>query len=220
MLINRNTKIIGSKVILIPYKKEHVEKYHRWMQSPELLRLTGSEPLSLQQEYEMQNSWMVDANKCTFIVLDKEKYQHTRDEIESMIGDTNLYFMDTETTLAAEAEIMIAEEWARGKHCGIEAMAIMLWYGIEQLDVKHFLVRILDDNVASIKLFEKLGFIQTVRSEAFKEVTMEKVVDLVFIEFLKVVFGSVAVTVYKSDDGDDRIEIGEPSPLKIPYVDE
>nr|XP_022905444.1 N-acetyltransferase 9-like protein isoform X2 [Onthophagus taurus] len=202
MLINRNTKIIGSKVILIPYKKEHVEKYHRWMQSPELLRLTGSEPLSLQQEYEMQNSWMVDANKCTFIVLDKEKYQHTRDEI------------------AAEAEIMIAEEWARGKHCGIEAMAIMLWYGIEQLDVKHFLVRILDDNVASIKLFEKLGFIQTVRSEAFKEVTMEKVVDLVFIEFLKVVFGSVAVTVYKSDDGDDRIEIGEPSPLKIPYVDE
>ncbi len=33
---NENTRIVGQKVELVPYLKHHVEKYHLWMQSPEL----------------------------------------------------------------------------------------------------------------------------------------------------------------------------------------
>ena len=44
---NWNTMIEGRKVIMVPYRKEHVEKYHGWMKSKELQELTGSEPLSL-----------------------------------------------------------------------------------------------------------------------------------------------------------------------------
>ena len=43
----------GKKVILVPYTKEHVPKYHQWMQDPARLQATGSEPLTLEQEYEM-----------------------------------------------------------------------------------------------------------------------------------------------------------------------
>lgn len=45
-----------------------------------------------------------------------------------MIGDTNLFLSDDHLH-QAEAEIMIAEESARGKKRGWEAMLLMLRYG-------------------------------------------------------------------------------------------
>ena len=50
----------GEKVIMVEYMKEHVPKYHQWMQDPTLLSATGSEPLTLDQEYDMQLSWNQD----------------------------------------------------------------------------------------------------------------------------------------------------------------
>lgn len=37
-------------------------RYHQWMKSAELLRLTGSEPLTLEEEYDMQQSWLIDSD--------------------------------------------------------------------------------------------------------------------------------------------------------------
>lgn len=33
-----------------------IQKYNQWMQSPELRELTASEPLTLEEEYEMQGN--------------------------------------------------------------------------------------------------------------------------------------------------------------------
>lgn len=49
-------------MVLVPYMREHVPRYHAWMQDPALLVATGSEPLSLDQEYEMHLSWTRDPN--------------------------------------------------------------------------------------------------------------------------------------------------------------
>lgn len=52
----------GERVILVPYMEAHVPKYHQWMKDPALLQATGSEPLTLDQEYQMQQSWNQDPN--------------------------------------------------------------------------------------------------------------------------------------------------------------
>ncbi|XP_049862596.1 alpha/beta-tubulin-N-acetyltransferase 9-like isoform X5 [Schistocerca gregaria] len=158
MKINANTKIIGKNVILVPYRAEHVPKYHEWMQSEELQHLTASEPLTLEEEYSMQQSWLHDANS-------------------SMVGDTNLFLQEPEDSQSAEIEIMIAEEKARGKKYGWEATLLMLCYGCEVLGIKKFQAKIGLDNVKSISMFSKMGFNKVSESNIFQEVTMERIVD-------------------------------------------
>ncbi|KAK5639998.1 hypothetical protein RI129_010809 [Pyrocoelia pectoralis] len=185
MLINQKIKIVSKNVILVPYRKEHVEKYNKWMQSEELQRLTASEPLTLAEEYEMQESWMRDDNKCTFIILDRDIFEKTHNEIEAMVGDTNLFFANEFDHMVAEAEIMIAETEARGKHIGWQAMLLMLLYGTSNLDVRQFVVKITRDNVISISMFEKIGFVFTSVSDVFNEVTLNRIVDDNWLKWLK-----------------------------------
>lgn len=81
MKLNENIKIVGAKVILVPYERQFVTKlvkksnldspagiyapfpiprYHNWMKNEDLRDLTASEPLTLEEEYEMQRSWRND----------------------------------------------------------------------------------------------------------------------------------------------------------------
>ncbi|KAB0792487.1 hypothetical protein PPYR_14446 [Photinus pyralis] len=193
MLINQNTKIVSKNVVLVPYRKEHVEKYNNWMQSEELQRLTASEPLTLAEEYEMQQSWMRDENKCTFIILDRDTYDKTQNEIEAMVGDTNLFFANDLDHVVAEAEIMIAETQARGKHIGWRAMLLMLMYGVTSLHVRQYVVKITRDNQISINMFEKMGFVLTSTSEVFNEVTLNRIVDDSWITWLTATVGEYDV---------------------------
>lgn len=102
-----------------------------------------------------------------------------------MIGDTNLFFANCDSNILAEAEIMIAERWARGKHRGWEAMLIMFYYATKEIGTKHFVVKISTDNHVSIQMFQKLGFVETSRSDVFQEVTLEKVVNDAWIVWLQ-----------------------------------
>ncbi|KAL3145231.1 hypothetical protein ABBQ32_000978 [Trebouxia sp. C0010 RCD-2024] len=62
MKLNRNVTITGNSVTLVPYRQEHVAWYHAWMQDPKLQEATASEPLTLQEEYDMQLSWADEAD--------------------------------------------------------------------------------------------------------------------------------------------------------------
>ncbi|KAM2750118.1 hypothetical protein EV2_028939 [Malus domestica] len=59
----------GGRVILVLYKNEHVPKYHEWMKDPALLQATSSEPLTLDQECQMQLTWTQDPNNTLFLSL-------------------------------------------------------------------------------------------------------------------------------------------------------
>lgn len=55
--------------ILLSLNLYFYSRYHEWMKSAELQALTASEPLTLEEEYEMQRSWRLDENS-----------RHQRDE--------------------------------------------------------------------------------------------------------------------------------------------
>ena len=173
MKLNENAKLVGDKLIFIPYKRLHVEKYHKWMQNAELLEKTASEPLTIEEEYEMQHNWWIDEDKCTFILLAKSIFLGNKNnEIDSMVGDVNLFFNNTDNKKEAELEVMIAENSLRGQGLGKEAVIVMMYYGHTYLNVELFSVKIGYDNLASIKLFSKLGFTEVSKSDVFREVTL------------------------------------------------
>ena len=97
MKLNISSKITGERVVLVPYRKHHVEKYNSWMSSKEIQELTSSEPLSLEEEYNMQETWLKDDDKLTFIVLRRDFYESKTEsnkeerEIFSMVGDVNVF---------------------------------------------------------------------------------------------------------------------------------
>ncbi|XP_050247841.1 uncharacterized protein LOC126695216 isoform X1 [Quercus robur] len=178
----KRVSLEGKKVIMVPYMEAHVPKYHEWMQHPALLQATASEPLTLQQEFQMQLTWTQDPNKQTFIVLDREmvvgEFIHGDPHVEAcpfpaMVGDVNLYMNNFDDPNIAEIEIMIAEPKSRGKGLGKESVLLIMAFAVESLGIHIFRAKIGESNGASLTLFRKLGFEEASYSEIFKEVTLE-----------------------------------------------
>ncbi|ETN63213.1 embryo brain specific protein [Anopheles darlingi] len=206
MKLNEQLQINGANVILVPYESKHVAKYHEWMKNVELQELTASEPLSLEEEYQMQKSWREDEDKCTFLVLDRQEFERTGDEIAALIGDTNIFLQlppsdgtNGNALVVGEIEIMIAEPTARGKRCGWEATLLMLRFGVEYLRVAKFLAITKDTNQPAMRMFERMQFNETVRSAVFHEVTFERSVDQKWIDWMNSEVGSYAVVPYRNE---------------------
>ncbi|CAJ1917055.1 unnamed protein product [Cylindrotheca closterium] len=197
--------LVGPKATLFPYRPAHVPKYHEWMKDPALLEATDSEPLSFEEEVKMQQSWCVDPLKCTFIVHASEACDLGDSEVSveknlhAMVGDVNLFLShvepeeDEEGTagaltlppptaekplIQAEIDIMIAENNYKRRGLGKAATCSMLLYGANKLNVHRFFCKINEDNLASIKLFEGLGFTQCDYAACFKQVELELVEPL------------------------------------------
>ncbi|KAG8744430.1 hypothetical protein FRC10_010208 [Ceratobasidium sp. 414] len=183
MRLNETTAVVGQKVVLVPYRAEHVPKYHEWMTDPELLELTASEPLTLEEEMDMQRKWKEDDDKLTFIILAREE-PYSAESIRDlpMVGDVNLFLKDVEAedggvTKEAEVEVMIAEREYRRKGLAQETLGLFLNYVTREqrglaLSPYQLVVRIGSSNTPSRTLFERLGFVVSKEVAVFDEVEM------------------------------------------------
>lgn len=139
------TALLTPRILLVPYVSHHVPTYHNWMQDPELQAATASEPLTLREEYAMQEAWRTDADKLTFIVCTPPPTEREHitaeqeDAPQSMIGDVNLFLNPDaddegaedgkeEQALIGEIEIMIADRTQQGKGMGSEILLAFIWY--------------------------------------------------------------------------------------------
>lgn len=83
MRLNESTVIIGKRCALVPYHPKHVPKYHGWMQDPLLRHQTGSEELTLEEEFDMQAAWRNDEDKLTFIIVSPN---YEKDEVNTRLN--------------------------------------------------------------------------------------------------------------------------------------
>ncbi|KAI0550803.1 GNAT domain-containing protein [Xylaria curta] len=95
---HEHAAISTSKILLVPYDAHHVERYHEWMQNESLREATASDLLSLEEEYENQQSWRTAHDKLTFIVCQPTNQNEDvviragDDDVPSrMVGDVNLF---------------------------------------------------------------------------------------------------------------------------------
>ncbi|KAJ4038424.1 hypothetical protein NW761_009240 [Fusarium oxysporum] len=199
MKINQNTAISTSKALLVPYEAHHVKQYHAWMQDPDIQEATASEPMTLDEEYENQQSWRTSSDKLTFIVCaplteDVSLVKAgTADADPLMRGDINFFLYpfepddeDTETNtegwVTGEVDVMIASPSHRGQGLGQAAVCALLVYIQKHLDgilaeygakeLKGLMVKIKEGNKGSRALFEKLGFVQKGEVNYFGEILM------------------------------------------------
>ena len=172
MRLNEDTVLVGRRCVLVPYKEKYVERYHAWMQDEELLALTASERLTLDEEVENQRSWRDDATKLTFIVLDRAQCFQGDDRfpVSAMVGDVNAFLTVPDEPRAAEVDVMVPERRRRG--FGGEAVRLLLRYGREALHLETFVAKIASTNAASLKLFAALGFARANYVAAFDEVEL------------------------------------------------
>mmetsp|Transcript_70100 Transcript_70100/g.182538 ORF Transcript_70100/g.182538 Transcript_70100/m.182538 type:complete len:223 (+) Transcript_70100:103-771(+) len=96
MKLNDGIRLAGQCCVLVSYEAEMVATYHEWMQDPEILELTGSEPLTLEAEVEMQANWRQLETNLTFIILDVARPADPAlgalGEGGAMAGDVNVFF--------------------------------------------------------------------------------------------------------------------------------
>lgn len=138
---NENVAVSSSRVLLVPYSKIHVPRYHDWMKDPAIQEATASELLTLEQEYKMQEIWRQDADKLTFIVCQyvagvsdatETVQEGALDTEDDMIGDVNMFLTtsddedDGETRHMGELELMIATKAHQNQGLGRAALLTFL----------------------------------------------------------------------------------------------
>lgn len=94
-----------------------------------------------------------------------------------MIGKTNLYFPDERCLCVVETSIQIGNPEFRGKGRGLEAMLLLIHYGITELKARQFHAIVFENDKRAVNFFDKLGFEAAQKNHKTREIKMIKDVN-------------------------------------------
>lgn len=146
--------IYGKRIRLRAVEREDVQKFHEWVNDPEVTRNLGLYlPMSMQDE----TTWFEglgkrDPNEKPLAI------EIRKGKAWKLIGNCGAFGIDT-INRSAELGIMIGakEEWNKGY--GSEAMTLLLKHGFETLNLHRLFLRVYEENVRAVRAYEKAGFV-------------------------------------------------------------
>ena len=158
-------------------------KIHKWRQDPEIARNFGGIPLFSSSENEkkwVENKIFDKENVCCAICL-KEKNE--------FIGCIFLNNIDYHNR-TGHVPIFMGEKKHWGKGYATEARVLMLYYAFFKRGLNRVWARVLEDNIAALKMLERTGYKKEglLRKSSFKD---GRYVNEVYLGVLKEDFEKV-----------------------------
>ena len=139
------------ELCLVDFTEEYILPFHKWMQDGELLRLTGTDPMTLEEVKKLSVQSLQGKCIVKIILLD-----------DIPIGDIDLFYsVDEDLFNSGEINILIADKQFRSKGYGKQALLKFIDL-IEKtrraLRLDYLCAKINKDNKESVGLFESVGF--------------------------------------------------------------
>jgi diamine N-acetyltransferase len=141
----------GKNIFLRALEQGDVELIYKWENQDDIFKISGQkEPLS---KYIL-NKYI---NSITNLKNDGQLRLMICLNDRTPIGTVEMFEFDS-YNLNAGVGVMIAEKKNRNNGYAEESLSLLINYGTDFLNLKQVYANITEDNFASLKLFEKLGF--------------------------------------------------------------
>lgn len=143
--------IFLEKVILRPLEKEDKDQIHKFRNDGEITHLLGgfSVGYSRQAIEEKIENWGNSHNTIMWAVAEKET--------NKCIGHIGLYDIDY-VSRRAEIGMLIGEKQYWGQGIGLGITETVTDFAFKQLNIHSVQAKVLETNLASLRVFNKLGF--------------------------------------------------------------
>lgn len=159
----------GKNIYLRLLEREDIPKRTSWINDEETNRMFRFDwPISVSKSQQWFNTTMLDNTKIHFVIVDKHTNQ--------LIGMTGLLGI-THKDKHAEVYLTIGEKDYRGKGLSTEVLKLLIQYSFENLGLERLYAHNFIYNIASQKMFEKVGFMKegVMRKHSFKNGKLEDI---------------------------------------------
>lgn len=149
---NSNGFLTGENIALRGVRRDDMEHYRRWLESPEITYFMemGSRPLSDRNVEDIYLGLTDSPDNIAFIVVEKEANQP--------IGVAGLYAINW-VCRRADFRIIIGEPEKLGKGVGTEVAKLLVAYGFQTLNFETITLGVNTENHRAVRSYEKVGFV-------------------------------------------------------------
>lgn len=159
----------GENVYLRLLEREDIPQRTSWINDEETNKMFRFDwPVSLAKSQQWFNTTVMDSSKIHFVIVDNETDQ--------LIGMTGLLGVSNKDR-HAEVYLTIGEKKYRGRGLSTEVLNLLIAYSFENLGLERLCAHNFIYNIASQKMFEKVGFIKegVMRKHSFKNGKLEDI---------------------------------------------